>query len=727
MLNMPNSVKIKITSFANPNEFYFKFSDEKWAKVNNATQRKVSDIQRKIGALRTRDDHQPIVVFGEVKLRKIKCNAIVLKFHFSKIQIYGCFHSKWKKWVRGRVIERCRNGEYQVFLIDHGFVKPFQRIINIPPELKVAFDHIQSGSLPLKSNLFCPKTWSNDALAICKELDSINDRAVFNFIPAYIENGIHVGDLFVVDNAAGKTYSVTEKLISSGCASKCTGPSEIFKSLLEKEVDVLENCRHPKQKIELYRNTVPPKHLIIHGQHLKPPWKTAADFQFPNFYKQHISNNLQTLSHLQSFIWPQINAGQNVITIARNQDDHTATSSYLVPLIAAIITSPNQKAKPERMGPIAIIFASCAFEAEEIAQLCRGYDSSLNVLKATGACESKKYDLISGCDLLITTPPALARMMNNISINILDEKRLRHVVFNNFHRLASKFTQHVDKSLKLFLKFSQRPQFIATSDSHTNALKCKLINHLPPTETVLCVDDNHIEAASYVGMTCAIEFAIKRDDVHEILSRNSINHERKTIIVASDDSICNHLENLLSTKGVKFINCCNDEAGEDAAKHWNELTNTDEILIISDSALERKEISTARNLIHFDLPNNWKQFSRRFQVFRNAISDKLNAKDAPITTQIFLHDENVEQFFTSDRLMDFATSQNLPKSFKDISEVGNNQFLITSSWLNAFNFPLRREFKRVVRTQNASRTFLFVADCCSVAHAREFCVQPVTF
>lgn len=76
-----------------------------------------------------------------------------------------------------------------------------------------------------------------------------------------------------------------------------------------------------------------------------------------------------------------------------------------------------------------------------------------------------------------------------------------------------------------------------------------------------------------------------------------------------------------------------------AAKQWDEMSKTDNFLITTDNLLEDESfiIKSAQhrliNLIHYDLPK-WKQFSRRFKVFRNAISEKFQAKEANIATNI---------------------------------------------------------------------------------------------
>ncbi|KAG5675062.1 hypothetical protein PVAND_004999 [Polypedilum vanderplanki] len=638
---MSNSVKVKIISIFNPHEFYFKFLDEKSERNNTITRRKVFDIQNLLNNYRSNKVNSQDIKFGE---------------------IYGCYIKDWKRCVRGKLVEKLRNGDWKVLLIDHGFFKNAQEIFKINQNLKISFGHIQRGSLPLKSDACCANQWHDDTLSVCNELQSLKDLLEINFIPIYKENEIHVGDLFIVDGL--NRYSLSEKLIANSCVRRCSEPKEIFQTLVEKEeVGVFSNCDQPKQKIEIFQksSSIQSNQLIVYGSNIKPSWKNT-DIKFPNFYKQQIIKRFPSMSNAQSCVWPQIyNTNQSVIMIARNNDD--LQYLYLVPLLAKILSDPDYKSTASNIGSVAIIFASCIANVEKIARFCKEYASNAKIIIATGICEEKRFELINGCDILITTPSAFGQLNKNISINLLN-KTLKYVVYNNFHQLASKFEQHINKILKMFLNLTQRPQFLVTSDSLTNALKCKLINHLQKSETILCVDDNHIEAASFVGMNISIEFISKQDNLYEIFSKSYINHKGKTVIVSSDDEICKNFERQeLSERELKFIYCNN----ADVMKEWSKNAVVNKILVISDKNLERFNVKCAQNLIHYDLPNNWTLFSRRYRVLTNSIIDKLDAKDCSLSSKIFLHDENIEQFVN---LMNFVTSQNLSKSksFSDILE-----------------------------------------------------------
>lgn len=581
-------------------------------------------------------------------------------------QIYGCYIGTWKKWIRGKVISMQSSNGYKIFCIDHGHYKTnVLQFVDLPDELKKekihAYYKVSLGLKPSNMNKWCKNLKDK-----CMEIDNKKNNLDIRFVPFFEESNEFIGDLFVFD---GEThYSVIDMIVSLGFAKKpSTNFNEIFNMLHDKEIGPLRTVQ-PKKRLEMYEsdsNNVQtcdlklPKKMILHGNDLKPFWNSINDSGFHNFLKNKLSHNTESLNDIQKVIWPQILHGKHCLVISSKQDCLT----YLLPLILLL----NRK-KGDHLGPIAIIFTNSSSRIDEIAMQCEIYARrNISVIKAVGLCKDKKIELMNGCEILITTPPAFIRLVNNnASYKIIDENTLKHVVFDNFDQNSLNI---FEKELNVIFKSqyaTKMPQTIIVSKTYSNGLKTKILSQLPASDTVKCMD-NYLDAAAFVGLSISIEISADPHDKINKLITTDFDAYKKNIIVVSDFNTLSVLEETLTVKAIK---CDNPKI----ADIWDESSQNN-ILIINDAILNDSIIQNADNLIHYDLPFNLglaittsDQFSKRFKVFQNEIYKRLNSQEeaTALKTKIILSNENVSQF---EELINLLIGRNLLKANEKVIEV----------------------------------------------------------
>lgn len=490
----------------------------------------------------------------------------------------------------------------------------------------------------------------------------MRDNMVVNFILIYEEesNEIQIGDLFVIDN--NEKYSLTKKLLATGGANKNQTFNDIFSKLSNRNVKIPNCQRTPKQKMEFFTSSanaekIISEKLITFGHNLENACLSVNDLRLNGALKHFVCKQSAKMSDIQSFMWPQINSGRNSLIITTNQDD--LTFSYLVPLLNNLSNDPCVNAN--NTGPMAIIFAQNSQKANEIEKVCWSYGINFKILKAVNMCDDKKFELFSGCALLIATPPAFTRITKNIAIGIIDENRLKHVVYDNFYEMSKKFENHISRSIQLIMSFSKRPQIVITSDVLSNEMKHKLVKQL--SEAVLCIDD-YMEAATYAGMALSIEITKSMENKFQLLLDDSSIVTNKTMIIVNDDHTANDLCNQLSMKGMKVITCDDSEA----VRAWDEDDKVDSILIATDLSLLNHKIRSIQYLIHFDMPASWKKLSKRFQVLENGIYKKLDEKEVPLKTLVLLGEENLSDF---ENLLHFLNTRHPSKEREDVLKVKN--------------------------------------------------------
>ncbi|KAL7043917.1 hypothetical protein ACKWTF_001705 [Chironomus riparius] len=640
---MSNSVKVKIINFREPDEIYIKFLEGE-KSCNKQESIKVKQIERNLVRLCRNAPKIDFPKFGE---------------------IYGCYIGIWKKWIRGKVISKHSSNEYNVFCIDHAqYKKNITKIVNISDELKcentMSYYKVSLGLKPLNMD-----RWSLNIIDICRAFIQ-KENVEVHFVPFFEESDLFIGDLFILDD--GSNFSMSEKLISLGLASKpSTDFNKIFNMLHDKEIGPLKTIQ-PKKRLQIYKsqsetpekeskpNLKLPNNLILHGSELKSFWNSINESGFHNFLKKKFSYKNEHLNDIQKVIWPQIADGKHSFIISSNQD--CLTSIYILPLINKLLT----RANGDNLGPIAIIFANNSSRIDEIVKKCEDYvNQNISIVKAVGICKNKQIDLMNGCDILVTTPPAFIRLVQNTSYKIIDENILNHVVFDNFDQNSLNLFDKELNALTKFLYASKVPQTITVSRTNSNGLKTKILSRLSTVDTVICMD-NYLDAAAFVGLSISIEIAGSQDKIHK-LTETDLNSYKKNVIVVSEIETLSILKEKLAEKATKSDDAKIDQILDES------------ILTINDIILNDSIIQNADNLIHYDLPFNLcsaittsDQFSKRFKVFHNEIYKRLSSQEKETTalrTKIILSDDNVSQF---EVLINFLIGRNLMKASEKVIE-----------------------------------------------------------
>jgi hypothetical protein len=536
----------------------------------------------------------------------------------------------WDKWVRARVVNRYHNGDHEVFFIDYGYRMDMRKVYDIPDEFKEDFHLVKKGSLCVTPQEY----WSDPIKDLCKKLND-NKSLELRFVLTCKNDDLYVGDIFVFSTSGN--YSLTDRL--KECDKKITTEcnfERIYETLTKAS---LPKPSFPYQKIEITKELdlaaiseilfhqsdfKAPTSLIINGKGLKAQWPNAEKTLFDSLIKREISK--ENLSDIQMSIWPQLHSSYRHAIIISNQPDYA--SLYLPALLNNVIRSPSNRNKPEFMGPIAIIFAHCSTKAEEIAKQCERIVKNFKVVRAFGNCDDKKVDIINGCDILVTTPPAFTRLTNNIALRIIDVNRLHYIAFDAFHMISPRYQGDINRIVKFCLADGEKiPQIILTAGIFTNDIRQKFFNQLPREKTVVCFD-SFIEAAACAGMEIKLEICESFDEKVEKLLKDE--NLENSVIVANDKD-AEILRGLLSSKNVK---------------------------IITDSTLESSNIKNAKNLVHFSTAKNWKIFTNRFGLMYERINDRLDDDDGKLTSTVLFGEQDIAEF---EALMTFMVDRKLFK------------------------------------------------------------------
>jgi superfamily II DNA/RNA helicase len=326
------------------------------------------------------------------------------------------------------------------------------------------------------------------------------------------------------------------------------------------------------------------------------------------------------------------------------------------------------------VGPVIAILTPTSSKVKAIASMCLGFEKDLSIVQAYGMVSSK-IDLMNGCDVLVATPPAFCRLIEDTKIQFIDRNRIKTLFFDGFDVLIEKFHSEVGKVLKNCTSINTlidvNPQIIATSSVWKKEIDSIIKKRVPPENLVICIE-NCFEAA--IQARCSILLEISSDfkdkflKVSEHLKTNSYKTAR-TVIVTEDDENFGAIINALKKTNIRFTAAVAPKTKID----WlAETRGNFSVLVTTDLELTQMEISNVQELIHFSLPKGWGTFTKRFSCLLDEVysySREEKCSSSKFSSRIFLNDTNLNEFVQIIRFMETRNFLNDSKKFLPIVKV----------------------------------------------------------
>ncbi|ELK00520.1 Tudor domain-containing protein 12, partial [Pteropus alecto] len=157
-------------------------------------------------------------------------------------------------------------------------------------------------------------------------------------------------------------------------------------------------------------------------------------------------------NHTESYSWPPIARGCDVVVISQCGNDPLL---YLPPVLTILQTGGCYKSLPSRNGPLAVIVCPGWKKAQFIFELLGNYSTSSRplhpVLLTIGLHkdEAKNMKLPRGCDVIVTTPHSLLRLLKYQSLLFL---RLCHLILDEVEVLFFEANEQMFAILDNFKK-----------------------------------------------------------------------------------------------------------------------------------------------------------------------------------------------------------------------------------------------------------------------------------
>ncbi|KAM6223723.1 putative ATP-dependent RNA helicase TDRD12 [Rhynchocyon petersi] len=340
-----------------------------------------------------------------------------------------------------------------------------------------------------------------------------------------------------------------------------------------------------------------------------------------NIKKALQRNKFPGPSHTESYSWPPIARGYDVVVISSCGNDPLL---YLPPLLTVLQTGVCYKSLPSRNGPLAVIVCPGWKKAQFIFELLEDYRMSsrpLNpVLLTIGLHkdEAKNTKLPRGCDVIVTTPHSLMRLLKYQSLLFL---RLCHLILDEVEVLFLEANEQIFAILDNFKKNTEVgereavPHQIVAVGVQWN----KHIEHLikefmyDPYIVITALE----EAALYGNVQQVVHLCLESGKTSTLLHTLDFipNQAQKTLIftcsVAETEMVCKVVE----SSSIFCLKMHKEMTSDlkNVLKQWKEKLSfgSQIVLALMDDCIPLLAITDATCVIHFSFPSSPRIFGGR--------------------------------------------------------------------------------------------------------------------
>uniref|UniRef100_A0A803T6J7 Putative ATP-dependent RNA helicase TDRD12 n=1 Tax=Anolis carolinensis TaxID=28377 RepID=A0A803T6J7_ANOCA len=365
---------------------------------------------------------------------------------------------------------------------------------------------------------------------------------------------------------------------------------------------------------------------------LKPILKIWKKFVGPN--------------HVQSYSWPAIARGYDSVVICPENDPLI----YLLPIITFLQSRNCYLSLPARNGPVALIICTRQRKAELVFEFVEKYTHCSRplhpLLLSVGMNkeEIKSVRIPRGCELIVTTPYSLLRLLECHSLMFL---RLCHLVLDEAEALFSEandqvfnILEHYKRSLNDEVKEYVPQQIVAIGSRWTKKLEYLTKEFMNDPYVVITSLE---EAAIYGNIQQVVQVSLECNRISILLQTLDFtpHNAQKTLIFTSSveetDNICKAVESM-SVFCLK-MHSKNGFQLDHVVEQWNKRfgSGTHAVLVLTDDCMPALGVTDATCVIHFSFPTSPRIFGARLYCmsdhFQTSMEKQPKAKSILLLTE----------------------------------------------------------------------------------------------
>uniref|UniRef100_A0A4W4GT21 RNA helicase n=1 Tax=Electrophorus electricus TaxID=8005 RepID=A0A4W4GT21_ELEEL len=373
----------------------------------------------------------------------------------------------------------------------------------------------------------------------------------------------------------------------------------------------------------------------------------------PQFRKFLLRRKYSGPNLAESYFWPAVARGCDTLLVSSGGGDPL---SYLPPLLAQLQLASVYSTFTAHTGPIAVILCPSWEKVQSVLELLEHSQATGNlrpaaVLLGLGKGEAKRSKIHTNCQLLVTTPFSLSRLLEEQCFQFL---RLCHLVLDEAHELFSRAPDQMAAILEYFKKVVSREetgtcprQMVAVSRHWSQELEGVVQEHMLNPCIIVTVTE---EAALYGGVHQMVLLCLECNKTSVLLSSLDFNPSipQKTLIITNSAKEVEHVYKAVSSAAVFSLKVHEGLAYQFdfVVEQWKKDIDpgTQVILVTTNDCMKALGIRDATCVVHYGFPSSPKLFGNRLfcmsDNFRN-LSEKVGSSKglAPTVRSVLILSE----------------------------------------------------------------------------------------
>ncbi|XP_056595160.1 putative ATP-dependent RNA helicase TDRD12 [Triplophysa dalaica] len=322
----------------------------------------------------------------------------------------------------------------------------------------------------------------------------------------------------------------------------------------------------------------------------------------------------------ESYCWPSVARGYDTVLVSQSGD---SPLSYIPPLLMHLQTVSAVSNIAARTGPVAVILCPGWEKVQTVLDLLEESKATRNlhptsVLLGVDQDETKKIKIQRNCQLLVTTPFTMIRLLDAQRFLFL---RLCHLVLDEAHVLYSQAPEQLAVVLKHFQKVvsaeervSCPRQIIAAGSRWCHGMEGLVRDYMIYPSVVISVKE---EAALYGKVHQTVHLCLDCEKISVLLGSLDPHPPKpqKTLIITNTIEDTEHVYKAVANTAMFTL-----KAHEDLTDKFGFVTDqwrkdigpgTQVVLVTTNDCLKALGIKDATCVVHYGFPSSPKLFGSR--------------------------------------------------------------------------------------------------------------------
>ncbi|KAK2834813.1 hypothetical protein Q7C36_015514 [Tachysurus vachellii] len=398
--------------------------------------------------------------------------------------------------------------------------------------------------------------------------------------------------------------------------------------------------------------------VLVHSSVTINPCRSLTQAPITEHFQKYLMRRKYTGPGLaESYCWPSVARGCDTVLISHCGDDPL---SYIPPLLAQLQLASLFSALTAHTGPIAVIVCPGWEKVESVLELLKESRAAVNlhpaaVLVGLSENEAKQTKIPNNCQLLVTTPFSLARLLE---VQFFYFHRLCHLILDEAHNLFSRAPEQMTAILQHYQKVVSREertvcaqQLIAVGSHWCQELTTVVRNHMVNPCIIITVPE---EAALYGGVQQTILMCLDCNKTSVLLGSLDFSPSvpQKTLFITNSAEEVEHVYKAVSNTAAFALKVHEGLTYQfDAViEQWRKDIGpgTQVILVTTNDCLKALGIRDATCVLHYGFPSSPKLFGKRMlcmvENFRNlSYKNHSEASSSAVRSVLLLSEQNSRQ------------------------------------------------------------------------------------